>query len=223
MGEVAKSGRTVLFVSHNMGAVTRLCSRAILLKSAQLEYQGESSEVIAHYLKDGTDNVAEVRLPPDSTRPMKLREISLLNREGQPSSRIEINEPFRVRVVYDINRPISSAHVICFFINEEGVNVLGSGDADCNPERLTERRPGQYEGTFEVPAFLLGEGRYSIDVSLSVPFVQVFDRPEGVIMFEITDTTSRRREWQHKRRPGVLGIELPWQYEVEPIMRAINE
>ncbi len=124
--------------------------------------------------------------------------------------------PFDVWVKYDINRPVKASHVICFISTYDGVNVMGTGDADTSPQRLEVRLPGQYAGKFSVPSGLLGEGRYTLTVSLGVPFVQVYDRHENILTFEIIDQRSTRRAWQHQRRPGILGFEIPWNYEREP-------
>jgi hypothetical protein len=128
-----------------------------------------------------------------------------------------MNYPFYVTIKYDINQVVKGAHVICFITTNDGVNVIGTGDADTNSDRLGTRFPGQYVGKFSIPASLLGEGHYSITVSLGIPFVQVYDRHENILGFEIIDLGSTRRELQHQRRPGILGLEIPWIYEIDPI------
>lgn len=213
MGDVAREGRTVLFVSHNMPAVIRLCPKAIALDKGRIVDQGGSKQVVEQYLENAIVGRSRVDLPPDLSKPMCLRGVTILDSHGEPVERVEMEKPFRVRVEYDVNQTVTGAHVICFIHTSEGINVFGSGDADCAPERLGGRQPGRYVGEFEVPAFLLGEGQYSIDVSLSVPFVVVYDRHSSVVGFEVFDSASQRRQWQHRRRPGILGIELPWHYD----------
>jgi lipopolysaccharide transport system ATP-binding protein len=210
MGAVAKGGRTVLFVSHNMPAVVRLCTRAIWLHQGDYVEDGDSSRVTNDYVKEFSNAKSEISLSPDPEKAMRLRRIMLLDDQGIQTGRIELSRPFRIRVEYDINRPVSGAHVICFIKTAEGINILGSGDSDCSPDRLGQREPGSYIGEFKVPGSLLGEGTYSITVSLSVPFVQVYDRHEMILDFEIFDNSSKRRMWQHNRRPGILGLEIPW-------------
>jgi hypothetical protein len=149
---------------------------------------------------------------------MRLRSLTVLNDRGGQAEEVEMGRPFRVRVEYDVNQPVDSAHVICFVHTADGTNVFGSGDADCAPERLGKRDAGSYTGEFEVSAFLLGEGRYSIAVSLGVPFKTVFDRHESVVYFNVVDNSSVRRQWYEKRRPGILGFDLPWTYlNAEPV------
>ncbi len=212
MGEVAGEGRTVLFVSHNMSAVTRLCKQALRLEEGELADRGHSPDVVERYIGKDSPIKAMAILEPDAAKPMRLRKVVILNSSGVSSTQLEMGEPFRVCVEYDINRPVTAAHVICFIHTNEGVNVFGTGDADTNPRMLQCRSPGKYAGCFEVPAFLLGEGEYYITVSLGVPFQVAYDRHEAVAVFSIVDNSSMRREWLHRRRPGVLGIEIDWTY-----------
>src|SRR5690606_32172468 len=89
MADVAKSGRTVLFVSHNMGAVSRLCTQAIRLKAGRIISAGDTNEVIGEYLTDSSESKPEASFPPDDTKPMCLRKITLFDVNSRPSSRIE--------------------------------------------------------------------------------------------------------------------------------------
>jgi lipopolysaccharide transport system ATP-binding protein len=212
MSDVASQGRTVLFVSHNMTAVTRLCNWALLVDHGRIVEQGSTQSVIEKYLTHENGKTCHVKFPADPSRHMRLRELAILNAVGIPSSRINMSESFRVRISYDVNRTLEAAHVICFFCSADGTNIFGTADADCGPEYLGTRRPGHYCAEFEVPRLLLSEGQYSITVSLGIPFVQVFERHESLVRFEIADLRNDSRHWAHRRRPGILGIQLPWIY-----------
>ncbi len=214
MSDVTSQGRTVLFVSHNLPAITRLCDTAIHVQGGRLVQQGESQQVVSDYLASVTEGGCDAEFEADPDRTMRLRRIRVLDAAGPPpTGRLEMGQPLHVEVEYDVNRSVEAAHVICFVHTADGTNVLGSGDADCQPDRLEVRPVGRYRGRFELPAFLLGEGHYTITVSLSVPFGEVFDRHANVVSFEVEDNTSVRRQWQHNRRPGILGLELPWEYD----------
>jgi len=216
MGDVAHEGRTVLFVSHNQKAVSDLCDWAVRLSDGRAVDRGPSAEVVRRYLEAelGTEALSAGRytVQPDPSRAMRLRSVTVLNHEGRQSGLVEMGQPFRVRIEYDVNRPTASAHVICFFYTADGVNVFGSGDIDCSPERLGERRVGTYVAELEVPPFVLGEGRYSISVNLSIPFKEYLDRHDSVLHFTVTDNSSMRRKAYPQRRPGILGFDLPWTY-----------
>jgi lipopolysaccharide transport system ATP-binding protein len=217
MGDVAREGRTVLFVSHNMGAIQRLCGWTVLLGEGKVLEIGNSTQVVRNYLDANIVVQNQAVLPPEPAKTMRLRQIQVLDASGQPVGQVEQAEPFRVRVIYDINRPVKAVHVVCFFQTAEGINLFGTGDADCSSERLELRAPGQYRGEFEVPAFLLNEGQYSIAVSLGVPGREPFDRHENLVSFKVVDCKSQRRQWVHSRRSTLLGLELSWRYEEEPV------
>ena len=210
----AQEGRTVLFVSHNMGAINRLCPYSMLLVKGSVAALGESKKVVAEYQMNNDEMSGDVVIPSDPNLAMRLRRIRLFDAKGNASGCLEMCDGFRLEVEYDINTPLAGAHVICFIHNFDGTIILGSGDTDCFPERLETRVKGRYRGSFEVPASLLGEGNYSITVSLGIPFVHAIDRHANILCFQIIDNKSMRRIWQHTRRPGILGLELPWLVEM---------
>lgn len=213
MDDVAHEGRTVLFVSHNMPAITRLCSEALWIHDGRIRLQGPADRVVKAYLETVSHADARRSLPARVDQAMCLRQVAILDARGQASPSVEMGEPFWIVVRYDINREVSGAHVITFVSTMDGVNLLGTGDADTRADRLGARQPGSYVGRVQIPAFLLGEGRYTVTVSMGVPYVQVFDRHENVVSFDVFDASSQRREWQHRRRPGLLGVELDWEVE----------
>jgi len=225
MQDLIRGGRTVLFVSHNEKAVSDLCDWAIRLKDGLIVDRGPSEEIVQLYLEEqlGAEAVSAgyAQLEPDTSRPLRLRAVTILDHGGNPAGQVEMGQPFRVRVEYDVNQPVDSSHVICFVQTADGTNVLGSGDADCAPFRLGRRKVGSYRAEFELPPFILGEGRYSLTVSLGVPFQSVFDRHESLLRFEVVDNSSVHRMWYPKRRPGILGLDLPWTYlDGEPVGEA---
>lgn len=222
MEELIRGGRTVLFVSHNEAAISNLCDWAMRLENGRVVDRGLSAEVVRRYLEDqlGTDatTVGRASFDPDPSREMRLRSVTILNHLGEQSARLEAGQPFRIRIAYDVNEPVSSAHVMCLVRTVDGVNVFGSSDADCAPERLRERRVGSYTAEFEVPEYILGTGRYSLAVNLSIPFRRFLDRHESTVYFTVVDHSSIHAQWYEGRRPGILGFDLPWTYlDGEPV------
>src|SRR5205814_208283 len=99
MGEVASVGRTVLFISHNMAAVTRLCTKAMLLSRGRMVEAGEPHAVIGAYLKDSLRTEAIVALPESVhlvKSPLQISSVEVLNSTGQPSAIMFAGEDIRI-------------------------------------------------------------------------------------------------------------------------------
>ncbi|MGP1273032.1 MAG: ABC transporter ATP-binding protein [Phycisphaerales bacterium] len=217
MEDLIRGGRTVLFVSHNRDIVERLCDRALELDRGRLVSIGATARVVEHYEESTLERLkgssAYGSFEPDPSKAMCIREVAVLSSVGDCSGEVEMAEPFRVRIGYDINEDIEGVHVFCRIVTQDGVTVLASGDADYDPSLLGRRRRGSYTAEFEVDGGLLESGVYRVTVSSGPPYEQNFDRRADAATFQIVDRSSRRRLWYPQTRPGLIGREYPWSYE----------
>ncbi|MHB0976054.1 MAG: ABC transporter ATP-binding protein [Candidatus Aquicultorales bacterium] len=207
-------GATVIIVSHNMGAIGRICKRGIWLENGEVVEQGQTQDIIDEYVITThiTENKSKVTMLADPNKSMCLRKAELLDEDDLPLENIEVEKPFKIRLGYEINKAVEGAHIICIFETTDGTQVLATADADCSPELRSVRKPGRYEATFKVPAFLLGEGRYLLTVSLGVPYKVVYDRCENVLGFDVNDNSALKTEWLKHRRPGFISTLIPWEH-----------
>jgi lipopolysaccharide transport system ATP-binding protein len=111
MGEVAKGGRTVLFVSHNMASVGRLCNKALLLAQGMCAYAGPASEAIEVYLRSGTapyQSRVDLRQAagPEPKRVVILTSVSTHRVDGRESCEFATGEGLRIRVGYELAEAI---------------------------------------------------------------------------------------------------------------------
>jgi lipopolysaccharide transport system ATP-binding protein len=109
MGQVARSGRTILFVSHNMAAVQKLCSTAALLSGGRLERAGPCADVLAAYLRSALGK-EEDRLPLSHYRvpgftPV-IRAVEILGPEGEPASHFSAGSSMTFQIHYDSPVPL---------------------------------------------------------------------------------------------------------------------
>lgn len=217
MQELIRSGRTVLFVSHSRQTVEQLCDRAMELDRGHLVSIGATSRVVDHYaamsLDPNAQHNAYASFEPETDKSMSIREVAVLTSSGNCSGEIELADPLRIRIGYDINEDIENVHVFCRLETAEGVTVLGSGDADYDPANLGLRRRGSYNAEFQIEGGLLEAGSYRLSLSLGVPYESTIDRRPGVVQFSVVDRSSRRSAWYPQTRPGLLGREYPWFYE----------
>lgn len=216
MEGVAKEGRTIFFVSHNMPAVTRLCARGILLEEGKLCRDGSSYEVVNAYLHSelGTMSSREWLDPLKAPRGevAMLRAVRVRTKEGQSAEKFDIRKPVGLEMEYDV---LKSGHKLMPSImlwNEEGVCLLDTPEYD-PAWRGRVRPPGRYRSTVWVPGNFLAEGTMFLSVALETldPLVMQFYERQ-VVAFTVVDTCegdSARGDFAGKLR-GVVRPLLEW-------------
>jgi len=169
MEDVGKQGRTVLFVSHSMPAITRLCERAILLNEGSLLEEGPSHCVVSSYLTSGLGH-ASVR---EWTEPEKapggevarLRAVRVRGGDGRIADAVDISQPAFIEMEYDVLRSGYKLMPHFQFYTDEGVHAFSAHDLD--PEWRRRPRPaGRYVSTVQVPGHLLSEGTMFVGAGL---------------------------------------------------------
>lgn len=217
MSQVALVGRTILFVSHNMEAIQRLCSRAILIEKGCITLDSKPSEAVERYL-GGEDERLSIEFPEDPGIAMKLRRLALTDADGNPATgSLETADGVRVSIEYDINKSVKGAHVV-LQIMDGGSALLSTSDVDTAPERLERRPPGRYVAFVEIPPRLLGSGFYSLTCNMGVPFQVDYDPHHHALAFRVVDNQRKAGGWRYERLPGRLGLELPWDYREGPFI-----
>jgi lipopolysaccharide transport system ATP-binding protein len=191
MQDVGQHGRTVLFVSHNMPAITRMCGRAILLDAGRVLRDGSSHEVVKAYLNSGLGTTAarEWSAPEGPGGEIaRLRAVRVRNGDGQVTEVADIRRPVQVEMEYDVLQPGHVLWPYYEFYNEENVHVFGAGDLD--PVWRGRPRPaGRYASTAWIPGNLLAEGTLFITAGLYAlnPSIRQF-KERDVVAFQIVDT-----------------------------------
>lgn len=160
MGTVSSSGRTVLFVSHNLGAVEQLCHSAIVLDKGQIIFRGGAAESVRHF-HDMCESRAEGPISSAFSGNLKDR-VSITNlsvsQQGLGESRvISPREPIKVTLQGESRSDFRDLD-IAIAIFHEGTRLFSCHDAPINTP-LTE---GGFSSEFEIPSRLLRPGRYSL-------------------------------------------------------------
>lgn len=189
MGEVARSGRTVLFVSHNMGAITELCERAILLEEGRVKMDGEPGRVVGFYLSEDVEaSGVWLRPQPDgvSKSPdITIRSVHILAGDGEPMPIVPFDEAFEVEIRYEVAQAIRDLVILCGVDNHRRL-VWQSWDTDTTELRGRVREPGSYVSTCKVPARLLRPGRYELTVAAHIPQVRLIDDQQHILAFDVS-------------------------------------
>jgi lipopolysaccharide transport system ATP-binding protein len=222
MEELGHQGRTVIFVSHNMPMILRLCERAILLDRGHLIADGPARDVANHYLRTGTDSLAERIWPtPESAigdEYVRLNSVRVLNENGELAETLDIRSPAFVEVSYWNLKQLQRPTVTVRFVNEDGLDLFASNDS-VNREWWNSTRPtGLVRTRCRIPGNFLAEGRIFISVAVCSydPFVLHVSEDDAVT-FQVEDRTDGdgARGVYPGRWPGVVRPMLDWQISQE--------
>jgi lipopolysaccharide transport system ATP-binding protein len=193
MQEVSEHGRTVVFVSHNLSAVQRLCSRAYWIGNGQIAAVGPTAEVIAAYMRqtgsrqEGGEAVIGVEAHRVGTGGARLLAAALLNEAGDSVSQVAIGERFGVRMRFEVFEPIDDAVVELGISGADGTRILTAHNIDRDGIPFVLER-----GTYEIQAWLgvaLLPGEFQLGVALHRLVGLTFDLVEGVLSFSVINTT----------------------------------
>ena len=209
MRDVASGdGRTVLFVSHNMGALSQLCDEGVLLEKGQITMIGPAQDVVKHYMRSGVGtNAAIAQFEHNIAKVGQFRSVELLHAEDGAATDFTCDEPIKLRIKYEVRKPISGSYLTFYLQNQEGVRVLHSDIRDLGAELNAGLGVGLHTFDITIPPRLLGASTYLLTVGSAGKYTGVIDHHYDCCEFTLRDLAS-----QNQTRPGVLGIQLPWTH-----------
>lgn len=209
----AKEGRTVLFVSHNMAAVSQLCTNCIYLDQGKLIDNGEAKPIIESYLTGDFGGDGErvwgngVKAPGNNK--IRLIAVRVLNSGGSPSAYLDMTEPFTIEIEYSILESHAGMRTGFWLYTSDGILVFVAGDSE-DPEWFGINRPqGVYVSKCIVPAVLLNSGKYSLTIAADIPGVELLFVEQAVLSFSIEHTRISVLDGA-KRSPGIICPDLSW-------------
>lgn len=202
-----KEGRTILFVSHNMGAIRNICNKCILLKNGQLEMIGETDKVVDYYLNSKHAVGAVHEFPVENKKEVEITKISILNKDLKPSTQIPISQNFFLEIEYQAGQSFNDIFLTTLFFSGEDLLMISS-EADRNGEAIA-RQPGRYASLIKIPEFLFNVGRYNLEVAFDRPFVETIDRKTN-LNFEIIDVDNPRSRLYKGHNPGKIAVTLDY-------------
>lgn len=219
MGSVARAGRTVLFVSHNMQAVRQLCRRAIWLSNGTVIADGPSSEVVDAYLKEAPDSqgLEELdkmisSLPADPL--FRYRAISL-RQDDEVTLDVLSGKPLDIVIDYDVFATSPGMHLTIDVCDNEGALIFQSihNGAD---EDLPVVERGHHISRATIPAEFLAPTTYELKITASIANVRAV-APPLVVRFHVQPTGRVNRAYPGYATPGKLAPLIAWTTESEEL------
>ena len=216
MEDVAKKqGRTVLFVSHNMGSMTQLCTRGIYLKQGSIAEVGQINSVVSNYLLSDVANEASRTLNQtlaneQDKKPIFFREIAIANHEGVLSSELDVRYPSYINLTYEVTKPLKNVELSLRIDTNDGRPVFTTHQSDCD-DASASRAVGVYHVSIQIPAMFLMPGSYLVMVAAHEPMVQIYDCHDNLMQLKVVETGTKFAKYQQYQKAGVVMIDLPWQ------------
>jgi lipopolysaccharide transport system ATP-binding protein len=212
MGEVASGGRTVLFVSHNLPAVSNLCNDLIILAAGGIVFHGRPSDGIARYLRR---NESEARAHGREFRPpevrgagVRLASARLMDEEGTPTTSFRQDQEIRLQITTRVLAPIKEFRLGIRILADDGTVLLTSSPSDAS-----ESHPGaagEYLHECCIPRNFLNTGLFSITIAADVPMQTLLFFHESALKFEVLDLGGLQADIPDSRL-GLLRCALPWR------------
>ena len=168
MQDVSRQGRTVIFVSHNMPAITRLCARAVLLNNGRVVDDGPADTVVARYLTSELGTAGRRQWDDPETAPgndiVRLRSVRVIGQDREPVESVDIRQPVGIETVFEVLQQKQAFVPGVTLTASDGQLIFSAIDTDGRWNNAPA--PGVYTSTAWIPGNLLNEGLVSVAVAL---------------------------------------------------------
>ncbi len=214
MGDVAKTGRTVLFVSHNMQAIRLLCTRCVLLQDGNVTANGDPADVTSSYM-GSDDNCTGEKNWPLATAPgddtVRILSLKTMNSEGDVCSDFSSDKDVFVEMLLDV-RSIDAALRVGFeLLWQDGTVVFTSHHNDAVASEWPALSLGINRLSCKIPQGLLNKGKYSVAPRISLHCTRWIVHTQPSIQFNVYVAHGNNEFWVVSTpQPGVIRPILSW-------------
>lgn len=217
MDEVAtQHGRTVFFVSHNMGAIRSLCEEAILFEGGQLVTKGKPGDVISRYLSASMPKDSEVEgqiiwneKDAPKSDDLRLRSIRLLNGSGVPQTMFESDKPVTIEIQYEVLQRLRGARFCLMLLTQEGEMAFSATDHLFQQET---QMPGTYKTSCLIPGGLLNRRQYVVNLQCDIPGERYVLPAAEYLNFTVSGVGNQSSTFPESW-PGVVCPRVSWKVE----------
>ncbi|NLA79218.1 MAG: ABC transporter ATP-binding protein [Chloroflexi bacterium] len=218
MGDVAESGRTVLFVSHNMSAILRLTEETIVLDKGRVIKRAPSAEAVDFYLNRGMSKLGERYWEDDevpaNAAPFRPLAIRVVDKDGVVSDSMRSVDPITIEIDYELEQDITGLRVGFYLNSTRGEAIFTSFDTDSETlfKQYNMRAKGVYTSRCVIPANTLNEGRFVLGVNASSYRVRRYFQDDQALSFSVDASGAPGTHWPEPR-PG--GVRLPLAWDIQ--------
>jgi ABC-2 type transport system ATP-binding protein/lipopolysaccharide transport system ATP-binding protein len=211
MSEIGRQGRTVLYVSHDLGTVTRLCPRAIWLQAGQIRADGPASQVVGSYLNRGEAGPLSAEFPGDDALACALTSVAIRDPDGRVLTTPQRDRPFIVDLGVRVKEPTPALDVCIWLVNDTGVRVIYEALSDAEPDRRFAEESGDYHVMASVPPLLKPQS-YILGVEICTPYQTMMD--DEVLTLDVAPRLDDHREMIERTR--LVQPSVKWSVRASP-------
>ena len=201
-------GRTVLFVSHNMGAVKNLCRNGILLNNGIIQYEGDIDSVIGKYTSNFDISNTIRHWDKDLNKKACITGIEISSCNKEHKNFIDSSDNISVKISYFAMEDLRGSN-LCFSLYKDGVTLLRSFDIDNDVNCFNFRAKGPHITEFILPN-IFTPGIYNTSLSIGIPQTAIFDVKRDAIQFEIKNYSTNENTTS-LNRGGLINTNIIWK------------
>ena len=154
MSQFGREGRTVVFVSHDLGSITQLCRRAIWLDHGQIQGDGPSEEIVQRYVRGSVGSLPRVDFTPDPTERVQVLTADVADEEGRPVDHPERGEPLTFRVRFVVREPLPVVAFGLSIQDQRGIRILEEVWGEHGDVLAIDAAPQEVDVALTVPPML---------------------------------------------------------------------
>ncbi|PZD72391.1 Teichoic acids export ATP-binding protein TagH [Acaryochloris thomasi RCC1774] len=205
-------GRTVLFVSHNMGAVTQLCQSAFWIENGTLRANDNAEHIVAQYLSSNAtkkgEKIWKKGIANLNVNEFLLKAIRIVNNQGKITSHIDPRSDFYIEIEYDLLKDITSYRIGVTVNTFSGVKLFDTYDV-YGEEIGASRCPGRYVSRCKIPGNFLNSGQFSLKINAGMRGVKNFISIDSVLYLEIADISINDNA--RGKNEGLIRSQASWK------------
>jgi lipopolysaccharide transport system ATP-binding protein len=206
MDEVGRSGRTVLFVSHNLGSLAQVCKNGLLLDQGKIEFAGTIDETIDRYLSRAAHE-HQFKVSPDLSKRMQIVEAVVQNCRGEATTEIPHDQAFSIEFKALLDKPGRGTLFCVALLNKYKERVFTEHKA---LETFDADLSSSLKLRFEIPGHFIAPNRYSFLLQIFLPSGEVVDNLFDICAFSIIDTGSELADY---RDYGFVQVRGQWHVD----------
>jgi lipopolysaccharide transport system ATP-binding protein len=217
MEDVGKEGRTVIFVSHNMGIMENLCNQGIYLKFGQVDFAGLMKQAINHYLSSDRDIINykpgvlfKININVPLVDVFKITEVTLLDQNHTIKNIVKTWDYLRIRIKYFSPKKVSTGSVVIEVYTFSGNKMIEYSTQPLSGIDFAIL-PGESYADCIIPCLPLAAGDYKINVGLAVPMTEWLCREENLASLEVGTSDVYQSGLPPNQQRTVIAVEHYWE------------